>query len=525
MFKPSLPQGTRDFSPSVMYKRNYIIETIKKEMELFGFQPLETPAMENIETLMGKYGEEGDQLIFKILNNGLSHESKKEFAKEEFGKITQGKISTTITERALRYDLTIPFARFVAMNQHSIVFPFKRYQIQPVWRADRPQKGRYREFVQCDADIVGPYSIVYDVELLSLYQSVFKKLQLPVEIKINHRKLIDALAQYAFGCKEGHDPLSNQGRNEFNKFTATIAQAIDKLDKMEWDKVKLYLTEKEFSDEQIKKIEKFISIKGNFQEIVTEIKALFSNTDCYTEGSPTITAEDAIKDLQAIFNALGGTNEDVFSIVLDLRLARGLSYYTGMILEVKAKGVSMGSIGGGGKYDTLISAFGISNQLLKDCATLGISFGIDRMYDVMEELQRFPKNIDIQNTVHILVINLFEDRRSGIEKLYPIVRRLREIGIGVELDYGVGASNIKKQFVYAEKKSIPLCIIIGEKEYANDSCNLKDMRTKEEKAVPLFFQADNKLDILLMYIKEEIKDIPKNLLDTINSYLPSILDS
>ncbi|MFZ1327531.1 MAG: histidine--tRNA ligase, partial [Chitinophagaceae bacterium] len=362
MAKPSLPQGTRDFGPDIVRKRTYILNTIRPVFELYGFQPLETPAMENLDTLMGKYGEEGDKLIFKILNNGLDNKEKEKQAREDFEKVLLGKNTKGITERALKYDLTIPFARYVAMNHGQITFPFKRYQIQPVWRADRPQKGRYREFYQCDADVVGSNSLLNEMELASIYHEVFTRLGLTTyELKINHRKILTALAEICGGA---------------NKIT-DITIAIDKLDKIGIEKVKEELSQRGLVPEQINFIEKYLSIKGKNEDVLTALKTLLGNNE---------TGKIGIEEIEYL---LANLKQQAVNITIDPTLARGLNYYTGVIFEAKAPAdVKIGSIGGGGRYDDLTGLFGVPN-----IPGVGISFGVDRIYDVLEELDLFPADV------------------------------------------------------------------------------------------------------------------------------------
>jgi len=369
MAKPtvSLPQGTRDFSAEVVRKRQYIFSTIRSVFELYGFAPLETPAMENLETLMGKYGEEGDKLIFKILNNGLDNADKLEQTKAEFEKVLAGKNTKGITERALRYDLTIPFARYVAMNYGQLTMPFKRYQIQPVWRADRPQRGRYREFYQCDADVVGSKSLLNEVELVNIYANVFAKLGIDVEIRINSRKILAALAEICGGADKMVD----------------ITVAIDKLDKIGIEKVKEELATRGLSDAQINTIELYLQIDGSNTEKLSALKNLLGDNE---------TGKAGIDEIEYILNYQPATSNQ--QLVTDFTLARGLNYYTGIIFEIKAKGVQMGSIGGGGRYDDLTGLFGVPNV-----PGVGISFGVDRIYDVMEELQLFPTTVQIGTKV------------------------------------------------------------------------------------------------------------------------------
>lgn len=444
MSKPGLPQGTRDFSAAVVRKRNYIFQTIKNVFELYGFQPLETPAMENLDTLMGKYGEEGDKLIFKILNNGLDNPSKQEQIIADFQKVLEGKNTKGITERALRYDLTIPFARYVAMNYGQLTLPFKRYQIQPVWRADRPQKGRYREFYQCDADVVGSNSLLNEVELTNIYATVFDQLGIPVEIRINSRKILAALAEVCGGADKMID----------------ITVAIDKLDKIGIEKVKEELTERGLNNDQINIIEKYLSITGTSDEKIIQLESLIGNNE---------TGQQGIMEIKHVLS-----NSQLSTIncqlIPDFTLARGLNYYTGIIFEVKALNVQMGSIGGGGRYDDLTGLFGVPNV-----PGVGISFGVDRIYDVMEELQLFPDTVQIGSKV--LFFNLGE---AESKNAFALLQQLRQSGIAGELFHE--QSKFDKQFKYAEKKNIPFVIIIGSKEIENGTCVVKDLQkgTQEE---------------------------------------------
>lgn len=446
MSKPGLPQGTRDFSAAVVRKRNYIFQTIKNIFELYGFQPLETPAMENLETLMGKYGEEGDKLIFKILNNGLDNPAKQEQVISDFQKVLAGKNTKGITERALRYDLTIPFARYVAMNYGQLTMPFKRYQIQPVWRADRPQKGRYREFYQCDADVVGSNSLLNEVELTNIYATVFDQLGIPVEIRINSRKILAALAEVCGGVDKMID----------------ITVAIDKLDKIGIEKVKEELTQRGLNDEQISIIEKYLSITGDSDKKLNQLEALIGNNEIGQKGIAEIK--------HVLANCQLSTNNS--QLIPDFTLARGLNYYTGIIFEVKALNVQMGSIGGGGRYDDLTGLFGVPNV-----PGVGISFGVDRIYDVMEELQLFPDTVQIGSKV--LFFNLGE---AESKNAFILLQQLRSVGISGELFHE--QSKFDKQFKYAEKKNIPFAIIIGSKEMENGTCVVKDLQkgTQEEMA-------------------------------------------
>lgn len=450
MTKPSLPQGTRDFGPDVVRKRNYIFNTIRTVFELYGFQPLETPAMENIETLMGKYGEEGDKLIFKILNNGLDNKEKEKQIREDFEKVLQGKNTKGITERALKYDLTIPFARYVAMNHHNLVFPFKRYQVQPVWRADRPQKGRYREFYQCDADVVGSNSLLNETELALIYHEVFTRLGLSsYELKINHRKILAALAEVCGGA---------------DKMTA-ITVAIDKLDKIGLEKVKVELNEKGLTNEQITIIEQYLAVSGSNENVLNSLSKLIGQTD---------SGKTGIEELGYLLDYLEQSNiQNLKSkIVIDPTLARGLNYYTGVIFEAKAPAeVNIGSIGGGGRYDDLTGLFGVPN-----IPGVGISFGVDRIYDVMEELKLFPTDINV--STQALFFNLGE---AESKKAFELMQLLRQNGIRCELFHE--AAKFDKQFKYAEKKGIPYVIIIGEKELKDSCCNIKNLATGVQETI------------------------------------------
>ena len=467
MSKPGLPQGTRDFGPETVYKRNFIFQTIRSVFELYGYEPLETPAMENLDTLLGKYGEEGDKLIFKILNNGLDQDSKKEGTRIAFENILAGKNDKGITERALRYDLTIPFARYVATHQHELSFPFRRYQLQPVWRADRPQKGRYREFWQCDADVVGSRSLMNEVELTQIYLTAFEKLGIDVEVRINHRKILSVLAESCGGVEK----------------TTDITTAIDKLDKVGIEKVKTELLEKKLSAGQVELIEKYLHISGSNAEMLHKLTGLL----------PNINTESGISDLKYILDFFesseveahqlkgtggergsnmnsnlspSGSNLSVFGkVVLDFSLARGLNYYTGIIYEVRAKGVQIGSIGGGGRYDDLTGLFGVPG-----IPGVGISFGVDRIYDVMEELKLFPPAV--QRSTQVLFFNMGV---SAALKSFELMQLLRREGIRCELYHE--QAKLDKQFKYAEKKNIPRVVIIGEDELLSGTAKVKDLRS------------------------------------------------
>ncbi|HVU54958.1 MAG TPA: histidine--tRNA ligase [Puia sp.] len=448
--KPSLPQGTRDFGPAIVRKRNYIFQTIRTVFELYGFQPLETPAMEQLETLMGKYGEEGDKLIFKILNNGLGDPKNIEKSRKAFEKALEGRNDKDLTERALRYDLTIPFARYVAMNHGQLTFPFSRYQMQPVWRADRPQKGRYREFYQCDADVVGSRSLINEVQLASIYKEAFRRLGIPVEIRVNNRKILAALAEVCGGADKMTD----------------ITVAIDKLDKIGIDKVKIELTERGLNPTQVAAIEQYLGIDGDNQHKLDQLKTLFSSNE---------TGQKGIAELEYVLQYDAGTNATAGSptatLVVDLTLARGLNYYTGTIFEVKATTVQMGSIGGGGRYDDLTGLFGVPN-----IPGVGISFGVDRIYDVMEELQLFPE--DVHTGAKMLFFNLGEAESRAA---FGLLQQLRARGIPAELYHE--QAKFDKQFKYAEKKGIRYAVIIGSEELASRGCKLKDLHSGQQSAL------------------------------------------
>jgi histidyl-tRNA synthetase len=450
MSKPGLPQGTRDFGPQTVYKRNFIFETIRSVFELYGFEPLETPAMENLDTLLGKYGEEGDKLIFKILNNGLDHESKKDTARAAFENILAGKNDKVITERALRYDLTIPFARYVATHFHEIHFPFRRYQLQPVWRADRPQKGRYREFYQCDADVVGSKSLMNEVELSKIYLTVFEKLGIEVDLRINHRKILEGLAASCGGVEN----------------TIPITMAIDKLDKIGIENVKKELHEKGLDEMQVDLIEKYLLIGGNNAGKIQQL----------TDILPNPAAQSGLQELQFVLSFFERDNSKKTShygnIVLDFSLARGLNYYTGIIFEVRAKGVNIGSIGGGGRYDDLTGLFGVPG-----IPGVGISFGVDRIYDAMDELKLFPPTV--QQSTQILFFNLGEEAAF---RCFELMQELRGTGIRCELFHE--QARFDKQFKYAEKKNIPQVIIIGDDELLSGTAKVKDLRSGVQTEVP-----------------------------------------
>ena len=441
--KPSIPKGTRDFSPAVMLKRNYLMGVIKKAFQTFGYLPIETPSMENLSTLMGKYGEEGDRLIFKILNSG--DYLKKVDASTDF---EAKKLTSKISEKALRYDLTVPFARYVVQNQNEITLPFKRFQIQPVWRADRPQKGRFREFYQCDADVVGSKSLLYEVELIQLYDTVFTELNLPAVIKLNNRKVLCGIAEVI---------------GEADKLI-DITVAIDKLDKIGLEKVKDEMQNKGVSDSAIEKLDPILKMSGNASEKLVTMKDVLSNSPIGLEG---------IDEIQTVIDKVMVLGLDSAELDFDLTLARGLNYYTGSIFEIKAKGVQMGSIGGGGRYDDLTGIFG-----LKDMPGIGISFGLDRIYLVVEELGLFPSlEADI---TQVLFVN-FGDAEA--DYCLKALRDLRKAGINSELY--PDAAKMKKQMNYANNKGIPYVVLVGEDEMNSGLLTVKNMNDGTQENVTL----------------------------------------
>jgi histidyl-tRNA synthetase len=434
--KPTLPKGTRDFSPLEMSRRNYIFDTIRTVFRTYGYQPIETPAMENLSTLTGKYGDEGDKLIFKVLNSG-------DFKKDVDFSLEAPKLTSFISEKALRYDLTVPFARYVVMNRNDITFPFKRYQVQPVWRADRPQKGRYREFYQFDADVVGSPSLVYEAEFFQIFAKVFEQLGAKVTIKYNNRKVLNGITE-AIGAAD--------------KFVEVVT-IIDKLDKIGVDKVNEELTALGVTPGGIDKLQVLFTLQGTDKEKLEAIKATVSSSDIGVKG---------IEELQTVLGFLeaAGFNQSVMEF--DPSLARGLSYYTGAIFEVKAHGVQIGSICGGGRYDDLTGLFGLPNV-----SGVGISFGVDRIYDVLNELNLFPETM--ADAAKVLVTNF------GVEEekfSFNLVTKLRAAGINADM-YPTQAK-LGKQFEYADKKRIPFVAVVGADEMANNVVNLKDMVSGEQ---------------------------------------------
>ena len=442
MQKPSIPKGTRDFMPAEMVRRNYIFDVIKNIFQKFGFQPIETPAMENLSTLLGKYGEEGDKLLFRILNSGNFLE---DVAGQELSGRNLSRLSMKICEKGLRYDLTVPFARFVVQHRDEISFPFKRYQIQPVWRADRPQKGRYREFYQCDADVVGSNSLLNEAELLQIISEVFRVLNIRVTIKLNNRKILSGIAEII---------------GQSDKIT-DITVAIDKLDKTGIEKVNEELLMKGLSEEAVEALQPVLQLSGTNNEKLNQLDGLFKNSTAGCKG---------VEEIRTIL-AYADTMKIQTPVELDLTLARGLNYYTGAIIEVKADDVQIGSICGGGRYDNLTGIFG-----LPDVSGVGISFGADRIYDVLSQLNTFPANA--AQTSKVLFINF-----GTTEEKYALqlLTKLREAGISAEIYPEV--AKMKKQMAYANSKSVAYVAMAGENEMTNNIISLKNMTTGEQTTV------------------------------------------
>jgi len=438
--KPSTPKGTRDFSPTEMVRRNFIFDTIKGVFRKYGYQQIETPAMENLSTLMGKYGDEGDKLIFKILNSGDywgEVESRK--SKVESLELNSKSLISILSEKALRYDLTVPFARYVVMHQNEITFPFKRFQVQPVWRADRPQRGRYREFYQCDADVVGSPSLLNEAEFVMIYDEALSKLGLKdFTIKINNRKILGGIAEII-------------GKPEH---IIDLTVAIDKLDKIGLDGVIKELLEKGFEQQDIEKLKPVILLEGSNEAKLNSLRSALSTS---------VTGLKGCEELETVFNYIANCPLQTADLQLDITLARGLNYYTGAIFEVKTNEVAMGSIGGGGRYDDLTGMFG-----LKDLTGVGISFGADRIYDVMDELNLFPT--DTNQTTKVLIC-CFD--AEGEKFALPLLHSLRKADINAEL-YPAGAK-MKKQLDYANNKHIPFTIVIGSDEMESGLLTFKDM--------------------------------------------------
>ena len=441
--KPSIPKGTRDFSPAEMMRRTYIFESIKSVFRTYGFAPLETPAMENLSTLLGKYGDEGDKLLFKILNSG------------DYGaNLTEEQLrqSTKISEKGLRYDLTVPFARYVVQHQNEISFPFKRYQVQPVWRADRPQKGRYREFYQCDVDVIGSRSLLNEVELIEIVERVFRKLGIRVVLKMNNRKILYGIAEAI-----GHaDKMMD------------ITVAIDKLEKIGLDNVKAELAERGLEQEAIDKLQPILELNGSNAEKLSQLREVIGSSETGVKG---------IEEMTEIFGYVEQLGLSL-PIELDLSLARGLNYYTGAIFEVKALDHAIGSICGGGRYDDLTGIFGLPNT-----SGVGISFGADRIYDVMVGLDLFPEEVNFSTKV--LFVNLGEAEQMASMQ---IIRTLRDAGIAAEIY--PEAAKMKKQMEYANRRMIPYVVIIGSNELAERRATVKNMRTGEQQSVEFETVAD-----------------------------------
>lgn len=450
--KPSIPKGTRDFSPLEMARRNYIFDTIKSVFSLYGFQQIETPAMENLSTLMGKYGEEGDKLLFKILNSG---DWKSAISHEALDQATIGALTSKVSEKGLRYDLTVPFARFVVQHREEIQFPFKRYQIQPVWRADRPQKGRYREFYQCDVDVVGTNSLLSEVELIQIVAEVYRRLGIRVSLHINNRKILAGIAE-VIGQPER---------------IIDITVAIDKLDKIGIDNVNKELLDKGLPQEAVNALQPILHLSGTNTEKLDQLEQVLAGCEVGLKG---------IEELRTIFALYANSQLPIaaeaasnIQIELDLCLARGLNYYTGAIFEVKALDVQMGSITGGGRYDNLTGIFGMPNV-----SGVGISFGADRIYDVLSELNLYPENL--QSTTQLLFATFGEQ-----ELLYALrwAKVLREKGMSVEVY--PEPTKMKKQMGYADGKKIPFVAIVGGDEMAAGKVMLKDMQSGEQQLVTL----------------------------------------
>jgi len=439
MSTPSIPKGTRDFTPLEMARRNYIFDTIRTVFKLYGYVPIETPAMENLSTLMGKYGEEGDKLLFKILNSGdflAAADEKLLLAKDS------AKLLKNVSEKGLRYDLTVPFARFVVQHRNELTFPFKRYQIQPVWRADRPQKGRYREFYQCDVDVIGSASLLYEVELLRITDEIFRRLGISVLVKLNNRKILSGIAEV----------IGEAGK------IIDITVAIDKLDKIGTDGVNRELAEKGLSGETIQKLQPILNLEGNNAQKLEQLSQILAGSETGMKG---------ISEMKSVFTYLDELSLST-SVQLDLTLARGLNYYTGAIIEVKATDVPMGSISGGGRYDDLTGIFG-----LPEVSGVGISYGADRIYDVLNELNLFPA--EAEQATKVLIVNF-----GGAEEITSLkfLQKLQQAGVPSEMY--PEAAKMKKQFGYADTKKIPYTVIIGSNEAASGEYQLKNMLTGEQ---------------------------------------------
>lgn len=436
------PKGTRDFSPTEMARRNYIFDTIKEVYHIYGYSEIYTPAMENLSTLMGKYGEEGDKLLFKILNSG---DFLSKVDNDTRLNATSNQLLPNISEKGLRYDLTVPFARYVVNHRNDITFPFRRFQIQPVWRADRPQKGRYREFYQCDADIVGSDSLVNEAELLKIIDRVFKKLNLNVTIKLNNRKLLSGISEYV-----SHPELLTD-----------ITVAIDKLEKIGWDNVSSELTDKGLSKEEINKLKPILELSGSNSDKLDSLKSIFSGIE---------VAEKGVAELEELFG-LCNKYQTSCKIELDLSLARGLNYYTGTIIEVKSNDMQIGSICGGGRYDNLTAIFGLDNV-----SGVGVSFGADRIYDVLEHIDGFPQETSVGTEV--LFVNFGEKEQNYA---IPLLENLRDEGVRAEIF--PDSVKMKKQMTWANNNNVPIVVMIGEDEMAQNSVTIKNMISGEQQKV------------------------------------------
>jgi histidyl-tRNA synthetase len=437
--KPGIPKGTRDFTPIETNRRNYIFDTIRSIFKLYGYEPIETPAMENLSTLMGKYGEEGDKLLFKVLNSG---DFLKKAGEDVLAAKDSLKAAVQLSEKGLRYDLTVPFARFVVQNRNELTFPFKRYQIQPVWRADRPQKGRYREFYQCDVDVIGSNSLLNELELVQIIDDVFKALKIAVSIKINNRKILSGIAEII-----GHaDRIID------------ITVAIDKLEKIGLDKVNEELLSKELPQSAVDRLQPIINLSGNNSEKLASLREVLADSETGLKG---------IAEMESIFTYLEAVHVDA-SVELDLTLARGLNYYTGAIFEVKSNNVAIGSICGGGRYDDLTGIFG-----LKDVSGVGISFGADRIYDVIQQLDIFPK--ESLKSTDVMFVNFGENEESYC---LPLVNSLRTAGISTEIY--PESSKMKKQMSYANNKNIPFVVLVGDNEMKENMLTVRNMESGEQ---------------------------------------------
>ncbi len=451
IIKPSIPKGTRDFSPAEMVRRNFIFETISSVFKKYGYQEIQTPTMENLETLTGKYGDEGDKLIFKVLNSG---DFLSKIPTEKLGSYTSPTLTSSISEKALRYDLTVPFARYVVMHQNDISFPFKRFQIQPVWRADRPQKGRYREFYQCDADVVGSGSLLNEAEFVLIYHDALSQLGLTdFTIKINNRKILYGIADVI-------------GKPEL---IIDMTVAIDKLDKIGFDGVSTELIGRGFTKQDIDRLKPVILLEGTNKSKIQNLRAVLKDSAIGLKG---------IEEIETIMSYLASlrppTSEfPTLPLELDITLARGLNYYTGAIFEVKTNEVAMGSIGGGGRYDDLTGMFG-----LKDLTGVGISFGADRIYDVMEELNLFPETTSESTRVMISNFDALSEKYA-----LPLLQKLRDSGINSEI-YPASAK-LKKQLNYADEKKIPFVILVGSEEMDSGKLSLKNMKSGDQQKLSI----------------------------------------